>query len=369
MFYELMMKKKTQTMYATIKGSLTESPEGVFSGFSNSNYLELQQAIPNLDNNSKLEIFIDCKIENYNSNNVFFGATDGDTFDIKCQIDTQKRIYGYIYNNTTSTRLITPTIWASGAVDNSRFQIKYTVSNNVLRVERSIDGGSFYGTEISLGENFTYTKGIKLCLGKILSGSIDLNNSYIKLNGTKYNLQAVVGYTIVGSPTITDGVVSGFSDSDYIKITDLSRAIPDGCVNFEINIDFNLTSVGTMQMLFSNTRTNNKVCGIWIEVGSDKKIVVRIGNGSNVQELKSNVLTNGHYKLRFVADGSNYILYLNDVVEVSGSITQVLGYTTNKDAYIGKGYGFNNVYFLDTIDMNKTWIKTYGKLVFNGQEG
>ena len=42
MFHELMMRKKEQIMYATIKGTLTEN-DGIFSGFSASNYLALQQ--------------------------------------------------------------------------------------------------------------------------------------------------------------------------------------------------------------------------------------------------------------------------------------------------------------------------------------
>lgn len=41
MFHELMMRKKEQIMYATIKGTLTEN-DGVFSGFvSQTNYLQL----------------------------------------------------------------------------------------------------------------------------------------------------------------------------------------------------------------------------------------------------------------------------------------------------------------------------------------
>ena len=42
MFYELMMRKKEQIMYATIKGSLTEN-DGVFSGFAYNNYLATQE--------------------------------------------------------------------------------------------------------------------------------------------------------------------------------------------------------------------------------------------------------------------------------------------------------------------------------------
>ena len=41
MFHELMMRKKEEIMYATIKGTLTNT-DGVISGFSSSNYLEVQ---------------------------------------------------------------------------------------------------------------------------------------------------------------------------------------------------------------------------------------------------------------------------------------------------------------------------------------
>ena len=44
MFYELLMKAKE--VYAQVFGTLTESPKGVFSGFSDANYLLIEQGTP-----------------------------------------------------------------------------------------------------------------------------------------------------------------------------------------------------------------------------------------------------------------------------------------------------------------------------------
>ena len=43
-----------------------------------------------------------------------------------------------------------------------------------------------------------------------------------------------VGYTVVGSPTITDGVVSGFSSSDYVQCSSL----PSSITSFEHQLKF-----------------------------------------------------------------------------------------------------------------------------------
>ena len=63
-------------------------------------------------------------------------------------------------------------------------------------------------------------------------GMLDRVSGIFRTNrGTgKFRVPNEVGYTVVGSPTIVDGVVSGFGSSDYLKIT---QSVSLGS-NFEI---------------------------------------------------------------------------------------------------------------------------------------
>lgn len=79
-------------------------------------------------------------------------------------------------------------------------------------------------------------------------GSIDLNETYIKVNGQplfgicpievkKHQIMGPVGYTVVGSPTITDGVMSDISNDNY-AYTLTNSTMYQSIVSFETVIKF-----------------------------------------------------------------------------------------------------------------------------------
>ena len=235
MFYELMMRKKEETLYPVIKGSLTENPSGVFSGFvdTGDNYLKL-------DNASIISSADTWEICLYliNSAKEYIIGTD------KQRIITVSRQTGKIYLSSDGLNWDIASGIGSGSLpstcyarirftgtkyifDYSTDKVNWTVcaevnSSTKIYAPSYLKIGAWWSSQTS---NFT--------------GSIDLNNSYIKLGSTKYNLQAVVGYTIVGSPTIVDGVVSGFSSANYLKT---ANTFPSDINNFEINLKIKATS-------------------------------------------------------------------------------------------------------------------------------
>ena len=212
MFHELMMRKKEENfLYPVIHGSLTESPEGVFSGFSSSNYLQVQN-LKNVDIN---EIVLKINIPSSSLN----------------QSRYMSALYGCISITTYSgaSAFTYSVINTSGLGDlsigtlqpDTNYWIKYINDGTNCGAWLSEDGISFLKKAEKSASLIVEVSAINYIGGsgsRYFGGSIDLNESYIKLGSTKYNLQAVVGYTIVGSPTITDGVVSGFSGNDYLNI-------------------------------------------------------------------------------------------------------------------------------------------------------
>ena len=173
-------KNKLQAVVGyTVVGSPTIT-DGVVSGFSSSDYLQLPN-FPTLDNNSKVEIYIESKFYDNSVNYAVLSAYNGDTYDIKIMLDAGKRLYGYVYNNANSTRYFAR-LWCSELTPTSLLYTKYTIQNNLLKLARKIDLLNWFETEVSLTENFSYTKSTPLCIGRSLNGEIYIKNTYIKIN-------------------------------------------------------------------------------------------------------------------------------------------------------------------------------------------
>lgn len=360
MFYELMMsmmRKKEQIMYATIKGTLTEN-DGVFSGFSVSNYLQIQDTFNLQDikeivvkinlpssalNKSKYEFILvkgNFRISCY-SYATYFGASGVDVagvgniaFGINFQPDTD---YWLKYKN-----------------DGVNCSCAYSTDGTTW-----VAGGSKSASTISSSTSITYL-GLRNDTSVYFDGSIDLNNSYIKLGATKYNLQAVVGYTIVGSPTITDGVVSGFSSSDYLRIpryNDIESA------NFEMCIKYSNISV-TGHRIFQFGTISTNACqlrtlstgAIFYDTSTKRYTTNKTIDDYNYVKLKTTNGLENNVEIFVSADG---------VFWEKTTLTETTNTLTFSNNVIVLGRGIDNN---ATIDLNKTYIKINNKLWFNGQQ-
>lgn len=359
-----MVMESNKTMYATIKGTLTEN-DGVFSGFSTTNYLQLQQAIPNLNANSSFEISLKMTMPDVSSTVFVLGDDTGNNNDINIRITTTKQIYGYTYDTTNSNRIYR-TIPMSNIQEGDDLYIKYSISGGKLTIKGSSDNINWAESSIDLPSDFAYTKGLLANIGggvsffASLSGSIDLNNSYIKLGSTKYNLQAVVGYTIVGSPTIVDGVVSGTDGSNYITLPQYPNIESVG--KFELQVKFDATSYSAgiiwsfpapssnsyrLQVLSSGTiryfTPNIYFTLLGLNISSIKYIKLKTSNG-----LANNV------EFYVSSDGLSWTKIIPTQAENSETFTN----------------GIMRLFrcTLSNYDLNETYIKINNKLWFNGQQ-
>lgn len=176
-----------------------------------------------------------------------------------------------------------------------------------------------------------------------------------------------VGYTVVGSPTITDGVASGFSSSNVLRINNFDPTKP-----FVISTKIRFTETGERQY-FVGVNTAGK---IRILIFTDQKLLCNLGGASNfnIGEIKSTqeLSVNTDYFVKLEFTGSKYILSLSE----DNTVYSVVGELVSS-AYINGGNKFNlqlgsgNVpsagfYFSGSIDLNYTYIKVNGEYWFNG---
>lgn len=377
MFHELMMRKKEEIMYATIKGSLTESPEGVFSGFSSSNYLNLQENIIYTNNFEML--FKITTGTSGTTQQIFEGSSSNTGLTIFISSDNKLFVSAgngsWIVNTSGTTILST----------NTTYYVKFSYKNNVYKLELSTDNIN-WNTEISVANSSVLTSTGNKSIGystrfnsRVFTGSIDLNQSYIKLGSIKYNLQAVVGYTIVGSPTIVDGVVSGFmaypniNSGYYVKIANFTY---NNTFEIKVKIRTGETIGGTVlgqgnpapRAGIPNTSLRNTIFSFNIKDQNNQDIV----NLVNIGYVDARTLiVNTDYILTLKFTGTEYIYTL---VDMNGTyyINRVISSSAKlRVGCLAFGINYADVAYTawgGAIDMNETWIKTDNKLFFNGQQ-
>ncbi len=188
-----------------------------------------------------------------------------------------------------------------------------------------------------------------------------------------------VGYEIVGSPTITDGVVSGFSSSDYLKtdtyfldnsteLTDLEIQVkcvcPTGMTGANVAINYE-TSAGTTSGIgfFTNGRPYWLVGRDSIS-NTDKYVIYQTPlTAGNTYFLKG-VLKNGTATLKMSTDGITW----QDIATSDVSTCKFYP-TANRGIGIGHSPNPNNNGYLFTgsIDLNNTYVKVNGIYWFRGQ--
>jgi hypothetical protein len=371
MFYELMMRKKTEIMYATIKGSLTEN-DGVFSGFSASNYLQLQDDI---DTSKDWEVV--AKFDNTTSkyHSVILGG-NSTAYTLKIEVSYGTRFFIFLSSNGTSWNIANGAYGLTNAMSlGNTYYMKLTYSTvSGYKLYLSTDGKEWVSQYNNGATNPLYMTGSKFALGvslfdnNSLGGGIDLNRSYIKSQSTKYNLQAVVGYTIVGSPTISDGVVSGFSATSYLTVPK-----PTTINKFELNIKFSFTSLSNYQFFFGDN-TNN---GIQLQKNNNTSNTIRLrycnGSSSTNISIFENPTINKDYIINVKVKGTKAFVIFEIVGEEKFTQEYNLDYNVvfkTSNWLLGKrniNEGTSGI-LIGAIYLNETYIKINDKLWFNGQQ-
>ena len=361
-FSQLLMRKKEQIMYATIKGSLTEN-DGVFSGFSASNYLAISN-IPTYTQDDRVEFVFNFTLNELGNGAIFSGA--GSIVVPLVEANGKIVYYSSIIGNISGT-----TVLSVG----QNYYLKIIIDTNLFSAYISTDGQN-WALDRSKSLSDTFSKSGVFVIGKnptvstqYLRGSIDINRSYIKINSTKYNLQAVVGYTIVGSPTIVDGVVSRFSSANYLTLP-LDKNVSNIT---EYVFKFKLTSEGLRNQYNYLFRRGNFQFSIY----GSTNLTFSIPNmylptyNQNIPLTGFVPLVDNWYWVKYTYDGTNVNLYSSiDGINwiLRNTVTNVTVAGISGTFYLGFADNNVNNYFGGEIDLNETYIKVNNKLWFNGQQ-
>ena len=206
------------------------------------------------------------------------------------------------------------------------------------------------------------------------NGSIDFNETYIKINGQpwfglcpvevqKHQLRGPVGYTVVGSPTISEGIASGFSASDYCAV---SSAFIDSGVDFELCVTFTV-----------NTIQNRPILGVTNAYSNQRPMLSLTSSGDIVRFKIANGLTliadchisaGVKYKAIVSRFGTTYTLnlYSGETLLDTQTLTSetLIGNGASNTFAVGCDKSTHNAGFPGSIDLNETYIKVNGKLWF-----
>lgn len=245
----MIMSKKPQYMNLSVVGNPTIS-SGVVSNFSASNYIELD----NFDNigTNDIEFCFKYTPTTLKTTRLFATADSGSTFTGLVVGNSSPYFRFFVYGNSTQYIVASSVV----AQANTDYYIIGYRKGNKIGIKISTDGINYTTNEDTIPDNLSLTNASKFYAGlnknssaSYIDGSIDFYSSYIKIGNIKYNFQFTMPLTVIGSPTIVDGIVSGFSSSDYLKSS--------------VSIDFYSNNNKSIE-IFTKITTGNTIngCGI-----------------------------------------------------------------------------------------------------------
>jgi len=352
------------TMYALIQGTPTVQ-DGRVSGFSSSDYLKINQTV---SLGSSFEIVTKITTgSDVSTQTVFISGKTNQYFNLCVQ---NGKIQQNIGNG--SAWLINVTAQTFGITDiqtNTSYLVKFTFDGSIYKTFISIDNGKTWILDWSYSSssiipNCQIVYGVSRSLINAFTGTLDLNRSYIKIDDTKYKLQAVVGYSQPSgsSVTITNGIASGFSSSNYLQINNGFSLEKD----FEIETEFSANSV-TAGNLITFVGNNGNNYGMYIDTNQKIHFFTPIATSTSTSIAGTTTIPfNTICKAKYVRNKDIQILYL-DIgngykIEATRNITGLNAQNIVRFDICKGATGINQ------INLNNTHINLNHKLWFNGLE-
>ena len=209
------------------------------------------------------------------------------------------------------------------------------------------------------------------------SGSIDLNETYIKVNGqpwfgvcttpvSRVRLQGPVEYTVVGSPTIQNGIVSGFSTSNYLK----SGGVFDFSHPFEVNISVkDFEGTGGSQYVFGlsagSEGTLTHSLGMY-HGGQATGLSMSYGSNQYWSSLAPTLTAHVPYTINLSSDGTTVTVKVTQGNNSKTSTKALSDFATTGtcELRLGLWATYGQVFTSGSIDLNETYVRVNGKLWF-----
>lgn len=194
--------------------------------------------------------------------------------------------------------------------------------------------------------------------------SIALYAAHSRINNPNYNIERVTGpvnYTVVGNPTINNGVVSGFSTNDYLTINGQAQT------DFEVCVSFTTSSIVTQQQIIWGQSSTS---GVQILSNGSMKFSLNSVHSAGTEAILSYILS-PQTKYKFVAIKKNdktmsLSLYneANELLDTASAISAAN--MADLNSMLGKNTS-TSYYFRGSIDLNNTYIKVNNQMWFGSQ--
>lgn len=358
---------------ATVVGSFGKVLDGVASGFSASNYLNLPENFDVSDGSNWEMVWKITTPSSFTAIECFLGRNASSAYTSKLMINATGLLTLVLSNNSKS--------WLVSFGDsesllvNTTYLVKVEYSEGVYSLYKSINIEEPEWVLVGSQEAGIYTMTDFTRIGSVhdtgssahfpFQGSIDLSQSYININGERW--WSGDEYVTVGS-WIDEGVVSGFSTSKYLTLPEM---FPTGVTNFEIMNKVKFSSFSTTQYFFNTAPYYSFLLG----VDTSGKLSLHLS--SNVSTWDVAVALTGSaildldtwYYIKSTYDGATYNIYLSKDNEtwdlnISLASTSTAGVGTS----LGRiGHGWSDQPATHTsFDLSQSYIKINNKLWWNG---
>lgn len=197
---------------------------------------------------------------------------------------------------------------------------------------------------------------------------------FVKQHRTYYKYGTEPNATIVGSPTIVEGVVSGFSGSNYLSLPETFIPVSGDTweIGFEVTTGSNVT---TQQTILGSIPPN---CGgIWLALGRNSKASLDLSVGSGTDSSSdwnivnhiagtTTITANTTYYIKIIFTGSEYQVLISTnnidwIKDISVTSSAVPSAYTNKIGICLKGGSTYDYPWLGSIDLTQSYIKINNK--------
>ena len=362
----------TKAGYTVLGSPIIDS--GTAENFNANSYLKLEPYIPAGD----FELQVAFTLPSTLVDNSYV-CEFPNMFSLGFSAGNTSKMIGWNWSSSSFVTIIP----SPNVVAGSYYKVKVKRTGSDITTSWSKDGGDFSApqlyvsnaTQTSYG---TFGNAVTNTASRYFRGTIDLENTYIKSSGFIWfppELNYLGTAEAVGTPTISNGIVSNFTSSSYISLTNgfnPGNNPWESVIKVKVNSFTNKNTIISYQ--FSGTKSYQVSVGNGGNAG--KLIFYASSDGSNTN-IANNVMsstavltTETWYWIRVKFTGSAYeVAYSTDGENYTTCITVNSSTVIRQNTQ--NSYGFNFAAYPEVldgeIDFNGMYIKINGHYWFKGE--
>ena len=370
-------------------GTLTSQYSlGEYSGFSGSDYCILREDF-DVSNGETWEMYWEITTGTDISTQQYFIGTSGltNSYDPVVIGLYQSKFYAILCSGSSTSLGTIQTTFTPETGTRYKVILEFTGTAYNLYVDENLEGTLTSSTSIWTSNLIIGAQsGSSGTINAPWLGSVNLNRSYININGRRWwtsglyypnnsTLHTCVGVT--GSPTNNNGVISGFSTTDYLTAHKISF------INEHDNSSlFDVTNGETWEMNFevttgSNVSTSQYFIGTSTIISSIDPVVIglyqsKFGFWLGFSQYSNNssygvttVTANTTYTIKLEFTGTEYNLYVNGNLESTLNSTKSI-YRGTLAIGAQAGSSALNSPWLGSVNLNNSYIKVDDELWWDG---